>query len=292
MLDHTQLRDLIVRAWTEGQGIRPGVMRSLWDMGGSCTDPVGVELHARPSAPWRFAGDRIEVDKYITVAAGHATPLTLTMLVRCRKCDACRRYRSRLWAARAMAETKASARTWFGTLTLAPEARYRLLAQVSARMTRGGVDFERLAPIDKFREYAAEGGKELTLFLKRVRKESGAPLRYIAVTEEHRSGDPHWHLLIHETHALTPVRKSVLGPQWRLGYSQWRLADTGSARYVCKYLAKTCMARVRASLSYGETSLDIVQETIRFLNVKTPTPHYTREVGSAVTPNDFPRKED
>lgn len=215
----------------------------------------------------------------ITVEPGTATPLTLTILARCRRCDACRRYRARLWTARAIAETRASARTWFGTLTLSPAERFRLLGQVRTSLKGGGEDFDRLAPLEQFRRYADAAQRDITLWLKRVRKESGAKLRYLAVTEEHVSGDPHWHVLVHEPHALTPVRKSVLQSQWRLGFSRWKLCDSGSAGYACKYLAKTLLARVRASQRYGQTSLDIVKETLRFLERETLTPPSVLGVG-------------
>lgn len=91
--------------------------------------------------------------------------------------------------------------------------------------------------------------EELQRFLKRIRKNSKAELRYICVQELHKSGNPHYHLLIHEVEGT--LTKAVLQAAWRYGFSQAKLADPRTAIYVCKYLTKGEGARVRASLSYG-----------------------------------------
>jgi hypothetical protein len=103
-----------------------------------------------------------------------------------------------------------------------------------------------------------EGNKEITKFLKRLRKESGARLRYMCVAEEHADGDPHWHVLLHEVSG--DVRKRSIQAQWKLGFSAAKLVDTSSGRaaaYPCKYLSKSIAARVRASIRYGETFANI-----------------------------------
>lgn len=270
MLDLQHLRSLMAAAWASGAQ-RTGFTRTLWDMSGECSDPKGVEIHAVPAAPVRYGADRVQQAKMVTIGPGHESPpATLTMIVRCRRCDACRAWRCRLWTARARAECLASYRTWFGTLTLAPEQRFKLLSRVRHRIGDRGEDLDRQAPIERFRLMANEAGKEITKYLKRLRKQSGAPLRYLLVAEEHRDGSPHWHILVHEQSPFAPVRKSVLQSQWTLGFSQWKLSDQWSAKYVCKYLAKTMMARVRASIAYGEPSFDIVKETLRFLERENP----------------------
>ena len=49
-------------------------------------------------------------------------------------------------------------------------------------------DFDALASAEQFRLLAQVSGADLTLWLKRVRKISRAPLRYLAVAERHKSG--------------------------------------------------------------------------------------------------------
>jgi len=185
------------------------------------------------------------------ILEAHKGPLPLEMSARCRKCEGCLEHRRRLWTARALEETNVARRTWFGTLTVRPEDRFRLKlkAEIRARK-RGWEPLAEMAPSDAFKKVVDEHNREITLFFKRLRKESGAPLRYLLVTEKHKSGDPHFHCLVHE--ASVPVRKELLERQWPLGFSSWRLVrDAKSAFYVCKYLSKDNETRVRASVRYG-----------------------------------------
>jgi len=174
---------------------------------------------------------------------------------RCRQCEPCLKHRRRLWTARAVDEIAASNRTWFGTLTVAPAERFRLRVLAERKHLRAsGENLHDLTSDEQFRLVAAELNREATLWLKRLRKTQPA-LRYLLVTEAHKSGDPHLHLLLHE--GAQPVAKRSLEACWKLGYSNWRLVDQdrGAAVYVCKYLAKSALTRVRASIRYGRTQL-------------------------------------
>ena len=120
-----------------------------------------------------------------------------------------------------------------------------------------GVDFDTLTEDERFRHRHEKISTWLTLWLKRVRKNSGAPIRYIIVCEAHKSALPHYHALIHETDITKQVRKRTLQAAWPHGYTVFKLVsndDTRSAAYVCKYLAKSNRARVRASVGYGTSS--------------------------------------
>ena len=176
---------------------------------------------------------------------------------RCRKCEGCLLHRRRLWTARAIDELKASQRSWFGTLTLSPESQWRMRLATDRRIRRRrGELLQQLEPAEQFKETVDTINREITLFLKRVRKQAGVPLRYLLVSEAHASGDPHFHIILHEP--SSPVRKSLLEKQWRLGFSHWRLVDTldsRSAYYACKYLSKDAQTRVRASVRYGQPQL-------------------------------------
>ncbi len=179
------------------------------------------------------------------------SPLPVEIEARCRKCDGCLRHRRRLWTARAVDEIDISQRTWFGTLTVAPEHRLRILWEAERKhLRRGGESLSSLSHAETFRLAADELGKEVTRWLKRLRK--SGPLRYLLVFEAHKDGFPHVHLLIHEQEYMH--RKAALEAQWRIGFSHWRLVERepSAAIYVCKYLAKDALARVRASQSYGQ----------------------------------------
>lgn len=96
-----------------------------------------------------------------------------------------------------------------------------------------------------------------------------AEFSYLLVAEKHKSGRPHWHVLLHEKHAFALIRsaeyyvtrkgvvrvddKAMIRKHWRFGFTQFELCrDHRSAGYLCKYLAKDMLWRVRASIGYGE----------------------------------------
>lgn len=188
--------------------------------------------------------------------------MTVQMKVRCRQCENCLRKRAAHWRIRAFAEFRASeavgARTWFGTLTLSPEMRMHVLhlarrGKYAVPNWEQGIDFDELDAEGQFRTKHAIISDEITRMVKRVRKNSKADLRILCVAEAHKDGEPHYHLLIHETRPELPVRQKVLTNAWRWGFSSWQLCrDRRAASYVCKYISKSSLARVRASLRYGE----------------------------------------
>lgn len=183
-------------------------------------------------------------------------PLTLTLPARCRKCEGCLTHRRRLWTARARDMIAVARRTWFGTLTVAPAERFKMRIRVERRRLRaGGEAISSLDATEQFRLLADELGTEATRWLKRVRSVAKGPLRYLLVAEEHKTGDPHLHVLLHEFGE--PITKRELENQWRYGFSHWRLVgeDQRAASYVCKYLSKDLRTRVRASIGYGQPDM-------------------------------------
>lgn len=163
-----------------------------------------------------------------------------------------------MWSIRALSEAQGASRTWFGTLTLRPELHHRALCEVRYTEQAQGVDYDALPEAERFALLSAVGGKLITDFLKRVRKETSASPRYLLVTEQHQTGLPHWHILLHEQFGQSPVTKRLLERQWIAGFSHWRLVDNDALEqrkrisYVCKYVAKDTLCRVRASIKYGE----------------------------------------
>lgn len=206
-------------------------------------------------------------------------------MTECRRCEECLRKRAARWRYRAVAECEQAPRTWFGTLTLRPEEHYRIdaLARQSERnwhdLTDHAISGLRMRGV----------GKELTKWLKRVRKNSGVPFRYLAVTEIHTgekrsrikdrevqqhaiTGYPHIHLLVHEVNGEEPLLKKHLSgrwddkcsvwetpPSWTLGFTKFKLLPPDDkqkgAMYLCKYLSKAMDARVRASIDYGNNTI-------------------------------------
>lgn len=94
---------------------------------------------------------------------------------------------------------------------------------------------------------------------------------YMLVAEMHKNGRPHWHVLLHEDYAFALIRpdeyyvtqkgvirvdeKAMIRKSWQFGFTQFELCrDSRSAGYLCKYLAKDMLWRVRASEGYGEPS--------------------------------------
>lgn len=220
-----------------------------WNVAGNCTDPFWTTYVGRPRD-----GSANEPVKYFTFTGGKMT-MYLDIGTRCRKCKECLQGRYLQWRYRVREETRLAARSWFGTLTMAPDAQYRMLSLARHQAHTSHVTWESLPADEQFRRVANTSLKEVTKYIKRVRKEAGVPFRYIVVTERHKSGDPHFHMLVHETE-LRPVRHKTLSSQWHEGFEKWKLVpfeDLKAADYVAKYLAKSALTRIRASLQYGRS---------------------------------------
>lgn len=197
-----------------------------------------IELHSRPDDP---AGKVLPLDGVARIA---------TLEVRCRACPPCLVARGLLWRDRAMAEYRAAPRTWFGTLTLAPEAHAHIANIARLVASSNGDDFDAYDAAKQFALRHKYASAEITKYLKRLRK-GGARFRYLVVCEAHKSGLPHYHMLVNELDDGS-VRHKQLVSQWRIGFSKFNLAhDNASAAYAVKYLFKSKDARVRASLDYG-----------------------------------------
>lgn len=225
-----------------------------WDVSGNCQSSVSVELHGR--AEIMIGNNTIEVSR------GVNTPNFCAMQVRCRKCPNCLKVRGAQWRYRAMSEWRNSNRTWLATLTINPENLAHSLHVVRAGLSKQGVDYEALPVDEQFRLLDKTVFGEIQQWLKRVRKNSGKTIRYLCITEAHKSGVPHWHLLIHEPD--TPLRYDAdLKGSWGMGFSSFKLVrDAAGAGYVTKYLSKAIGSQVRASLAYGKSS-DGVKERER-----------------------------
>lgn len=232
---------------------------------GDCERPRIVEMRGTgPLLMKRLAA--LDEDPFIDWAEGygflpgraiHGTDmrpevLTVAAKVRCRRCGTCLKARSRLWTARALVECGQHARTWFGTLTVAPERRFWARLKAEQTLLAGGWEpWEALTSTERLRAIERELSPEVTRWLKRVRKASSASLRYLLVVEAHKDGFPHYHCLVHE--AQGTVTKRHLQEQWRYGFSKWNLVEGHKpAYYVCKYLNKSAQTRVRASRRYGQ----------------------------------------
>lgn len=273
-----------------GGALRRSMTSLEWDVSGDCQKPVDVEFWSRPPADdpraalarWKRAcrqaagrefdraargkgplnyswekrpSKKVSNGKYISVGKAHGPGLlTVQMAVRCRKCGNCKKGRSRMWYSRAVAETLAAKRTWFGTITLDPHNHHLSLLGARQRARKTGVDWDSLDEDAQFSRVHREIGVHLQLWLKRVRKNSNAPLRFFLVCEKHKSGLPHYHCLVHETDELRPVTKRQLVAAWSLGrITKFKLVkDPKQAGYLCKYLAKSALGRVRASARYGQ----------------------------------------
>lgn len=233
---------LAIRALANGAA-RKSLARVSWDIHDNCTDPVYRELSVRP--------DLRDAKSQVIRPGKTQSTIIVELTARCRKCQACRDKRRALWSARAAAETAMAQRTWFGTLTLRPEAHFAAEVRTSRRLRAGSVQFEKLDSVEQFRERHAEIGRDLTLWVKRVRKNTDAKIRVLIVAEAHKSGLPHYHCLVHECAGTVTHRD--LTQAWALGFTNFKLiTDARAVFYVTKYLAKSALARVRASSRYGQ----------------------------------------
>lgn len=250
-------------------GVRVSPRQIDWDISGRCESPVTRDITLKKVGEYRRAMGwqdqaawkrQSGVVRLIRPPKSKTLPLgfTVSMTVRCRKCKRCRNMRRMLWAERAKAELLTSPRTWFGTLTLHPDEQFRLLTVARDKMNRQGLDYDKLPMADQFRLRVAAASPHITNYLKRVRKECAAPLRYLWVSEAHQSGSPHFHALVHEVSPDSVVTHACLTGQWPHGFTKWKLVKSlESGLYLTKYLSKSTATRVRASVDYGKTSLDI-----------------------------------
>lgn len=245
-----------------GRGARitgPGVI--TWNVAPKCLTPRYVEVRGRSARATTLDGQTLPGALHLNPIPrmGHVVnwddpACTLEMYTKCRRCPQCLRDRSLEWTYRAKRELEAAARTWFGTMTLSPEQHY--LSTLRWEVAKAGRKWAELDAGEEFQARHEVIAKEITLWLKRVRKESGARLRYITVAEAHKSGLPHYHILVHEVSPRETVGERTLRRQWKLGHSKFKLVEGPAvAGYVAKYLTKSADARVRASVRYGKIGL-------------------------------------
>lgn len=249
-VDQTKLGALQARALAEGGGTY-----SPWE-------------DDKQRTYWTVAGkgrDHCVAPRIIVLNSGEdeSTPVgsAIELHVRCRICEPCLRAKSAYWKLRAMAEIGKSERTWFVTLTWRPEDRLRAEYAVKSYAD----------PREVFRARLGVLSPVVTAWLQRLRKglrtEGEAPVsfRYLLVWEEHADGFPHAHLLLHEKPGQTLTKRRVQR-EWKAGFSNCRLVVSQSpedvhrsAAYVCKYIAKSMLARIRASARYGCAAANIVR---------------------------------
>ncbi len=233
LYEYPQLMEISRRAIASGaEFVSPAHIK--WDISGGCADSYFTEMRSRRRS--EEFGD---------------IPLTISLYTRCRRCDKCRRHRMGLWRARAKAETLEAYRTWFGTLTLRQSEQDKFLAMARHTAAQSNSDFDAYDFGEQFRKREAEIAPEVTRMWKRMRK-GGMKFRYLLVAEAHKSGGPHYHCLVHQSNIDNDITYRQLAGQWPLGFTKYNLVlNTKQATYLCKYLAKTLAARVRASRGYG-----------------------------------------
>lgn len=234
-----------------------------------CTQPKSIYLWERPMRD----------------APGNPQPAGLTLNVRCRGCVSCRKHRQVCFRQRAYAEYASAARSRFFTFTFAPSFHARVDRKIAkwieaeiAVPTRFRTDAdvgvlreiltavrqrttELLAGKARRQLFAlreSELGREVTLFLKRLRERSGSKIRYALVAEAHTKalrGRPHFHMLMHEVDPTRLVRKKHIRGSWRakVGFVSQKLTDGDSRApaYLAKYLTKADVHLRRVSKHYG-----------------------------------------
>ena len=237
-----------------------------------CTRPKSISLWERP----------------MRNAPGNPEPAGITLNVRCRGCESCRKHREVCFRRRACVEYASAARSRFLTFTFAPKHHFRADREVAkaiavelANPTRWhtrfkGVQLEAIMTALRenktqdlgvkekrllFALRVMELGKEVTLFLKRLRERSGSKIRYAMVAEAHSkklAGRPHFHMLLHECDPSRLVRKRLIRNAWRqrVGFIKMNLTDGDSRApsYLAKYLHKAETSRLRCSHFYGNSS--------------------------------------
>lgn len=247
-LYHDHALRLFGRAIASGAQ-RTGLGSARWDLSGSCTNPYWTAYVGRP-----------EGEPRMFTFAGVKMTIHLDIATRCRRCEKCRAYRSWLWKHRMAEEMRFGVRTWYGTLTLTPSNHYRVMVEARRYTEARGVAWQSLSDDERFRARARISLNEVSKYVKRFRKRAWgahgiAPMSWVCVTEKHKSGLPHFHMLVHER-SMRPITHRLLSEAWGLGFERWRLVQHveephAVAWYLCKYLTKDFSNRVRCSEKYG-----------------------------------------
>lgn len=285
--DHKAMVELLARALSGGaKKISPS--EYLWDISSNCENPYCRTMVSRPegkSVPKAYIeGGKLILPtrqvqmKYVHIDSKSKTSIFLDLLTRCRKCDACLRHRSFLWRCRSQTELLDAPRSWFGTLTLRADLQFAYTAL--ARAYEGNKSYGTMSINDKFRAVCKQIAPEITRYIKRVRKNSDVPLRYLIVSEAHKSGLPHFHILFHQCMASDALTYRHISDAWALGFSNFKLVDGPKAgAYVCKYLSKSLLSRVRASQGYGNFNYShyISPEGLKYLAKEKSSKIFTFE---------------
>jgi hypothetical protein len=226
---------------------RPTFLTIRKDVAGNCTDPIYREY---------TGAEQITRSRDFARTTRRGPQMTIEFDVRCRVCQNCLKARAAHWRYLCQNELAAAPRSWFVTLTFRPEEHYRVRCAVDLRLLQRGTSMSQASESERFRLLAAECGKEITRYIKRLRK-AGARVRYCLVAEAHKSGLPHFHMLLHEVSEDHPVRHKLLADQWGAGFINAKLCNSEDrvAFYVTKYLTKSARARIRASEGYGTAIL-------------------------------------
>lgn len=278
------IRELMARALAKGGTLR-GRHAVKWDIAGNCLGREWIDANGE------FRRSKIVRTQYARAARGtpSGTPYAaIDLVVRCRKCEGCLAHRAWCWRYKARRECAFANRTWFGTLTFDFQRHIKADMQATIRLRKEGRDFASLSDEEKFAERTRELGRDLTLWLKRLRqslvdsaKRDGrsrppkSALRYIIVTERvparrkdgtpnMLAGRPHFHALIHEMSADYKITWAAMDDRWQW-FSSFKLVPTKVSKdtfkavnYVTKYLTKEAITRVRVSFRYGHGTTSVI----------------------------------
>jgi len=243
-------------------------------LGGRPPSSVRKEWALWPRPDRRVAVNGYEALMYHYRGRGDRAPATVELMVRCRKCLPCRKFRQRYWQQKALQEVRAcmarpGCRVWFFSGTYAPSQHQHARNLARANTALEGTDFDVLTAREQFGEVMrAFYQPECSKFLKRLRKTMS--FRYLGVGEPHsagadspsgggNAGELHWHYLLIETDPDRPIRWDAFAERWeghRGGHFRLkRVADDSLEKtvwYVTKYISKEIFTRIRASQGFGD----------------------------------------
>ncbi len=246
-----------IRAYVAGKAVIHDPGYATADYSGRCERPIIID---RAGVGHWLVSKTIHGDGKAPVGFKREKPHTLSTAVRCRRCPSCLRERRWMWSERAAKEWRESTRTWLVTLTFSPGEHFKMLAKTRQRLEATGQSLEAMDPKERLRETLKEYRKIMTLYVNRLRV--GAPskgwnivqFRYMWVPEPHKSGEIHFHMLLHEVSEDMKIPARRIAGLWGFGFVKAKeLKSEGGARYACKYLGKHHFeGRLIASKHYGE----------------------------------------
>lgn len=233
-------------------------------LSGDCLNPYLIELTGRDSVD--------QFDREVLLQGSASNPTFVDLYVRCRRCETCRANTYRRWYARTMQEMMISQKAYLVTPTFNGEHRNEINVGAVLRMI-GDDDLTEWGALNKASyEFVKKAFKRVRS--RNKRESRPVTLRYLAVSEAHEDGFPHYHILIFADKRYG-LNDCLFTEFVKMGRTTVDLVKDPQRQvgYCLKYILKSGQHSIRASLNFGSRNLlDGIREEENGNYQPTPKP--------------------